>query len=89
MIRKRIVFYGCVQGVGFRYHAQYAADMLNLTGWVRNEYDGTVTMEVQGEEAEIDRLLQTLNSDRYIDIQDMDVKNLPVDEDERRFRITG
>ncbi|MGN1133201.1 MAG: acylphosphatase, partial [Oscillospiraceae bacterium] len=89
MIRKRIVFYGCVQGVGFRYHAQYAADMLNLTGWVCNEYDGTVTMEVQGEEAEIDRLLQTLNSDRYIDIQDMDVKNLPVDEDERRFRITG
>ena len=89
MIRKRIVFYGCVQGVGFRYHAQYAADMLNLTGWVRNEYDGTVTMEVQGEEAEIDRLLQTLNSDRYIDIQDMDIKNLPVNEEERSFGVSG
>ncbi len=48
-IRKHIQFYGRVQGVGFRYHATYKARFLGLTGWVRNCYDGTVEMEVQGE----------------------------------------
>ena len=40
MIRKRIVFYGWVQGVGFRYRALHAADLIGATGWVRNEFDG-------------------------------------------------
>lgn len=43
-VRKHIVFHGRVQGVGFRYTAKYAASSLDLTGWARNEYDGTVTM---------------------------------------------
>ena len=87
MVRKRIIFYGRVQGVGFRYHAQHTADSLGLTGWVRNEYDGSVTMEIQGDNALIDRMIQTLNSDMYIDIQDINVKNLSLDEEERRFYI--
>lgn len=49
-VRKHIVFYGRVQGVGFRYTAKYLANSLNLVGWVQNEWDGTVTMEVQGRE---------------------------------------
>ena len=46
--RRHIVFSGNVQGVGFRYRAYHAAQSLRLTGWVRNEWDGTVEMEVQG-----------------------------------------
>ena len=61
-VRKHIVFHGRVQGVGFRYTAKYAASSLDLTGWARNEYDGTVTMEVQGREAMIDKLLVRLNT---------------------------
>lgn len=87
MIRQQIIFYGRVQGVGFRYKARYMADSLGLTGYVHNEYNGTVRMEVQGEEALIDRLLQSLNQDRYIDIRDMDIKKLTVDEEERSFRV--
>ena len=49
-VRKHIVFHGRVQGVGFRYTAKYLANSLNLVGWVQNEWDGTVTMEVQGRE---------------------------------------
>ena len=52
-IRKRMVFQGRVQGVGFRWHARHAALALGLTGWVKNEYDGSVTMEIQGSEAGI------------------------------------
>lgn len=62
-IRKRITFHGRVQGVGFRYTARLAAGSLGLTGWAKNEYDGTVTMEVQGSEGMINKLLVRLNTD--------------------------
>ena len=35
--------------MGFRYRARYAAQTLDLTGWVQNEDDGSVTLEVQGD----------------------------------------
>ena len=60
MIRKRIVFHGWVQGVGFRYRARHAAEHLGATGWVRNEYDGSVTMEIQGTEMCINNREQIL-----------------------------
>jgi acylphosphatase len=43
MVRKHIVFYGSVQGVGFRYRARQAAGLVGCTGWVRNEWDGSVS----------------------------------------------
>lgn len=87
MIRKKLCFYGNVQGVGFRYVSARKARELGLVGWVRNEYDGSVTMEVQGEEVKIDMLLQFLMSDRYIDIDKMDAKSLPVTESYKGFGI--
>ncbi len=87
MIRRKILFYGRVQGVGFRYRARYAAESLRLTGWVCNEEDGTVSMEVQGDEASIDHMLRILQQDRYIDIVDMDIKNMVLQEDERSFEV--
>ena len=57
MIRRHIVFQGWVQGVGFRYRTRHAAQMYSCTGWVRNEWDGSVTMEIQGEEENIDRVI--------------------------------
>ena len=85
-VRKHIVFYGRVQGVGFRYTAKYLAQSLELTGWVRNEYDGTVTMEVQGREALINKLLVGLNQNRFITIDWVDTKEIPL-EDERAFKV--
>ena len=46
MVRKHFKITGRVQGVGFRYRAKYAASGMGLTGWVRNEWDGSVEMEV-------------------------------------------
>jgi acylphosphatase len=53
------------------------ARSLGLTGWVRNEWDGTVSMEVQGSAMRIDKLLEGLNGDRYISIDWMDAKEIP------------
>ena len=87
MTRKHIVFSGSVQGVGFRYRARHAADLYGCTGWVRNEWDGSVTMEIQGEEAAIDRVILAIDAGRYVEILNMAVRTVEVDPDERSFRV--
>ncbi|MBR3538792.1 MAG: acylphosphatase [Eubacterium sp.] len=89
IIRKRIKFTGLVQGVGFRWRAKNSAAALGLTGWVRNEYDGSVTMEVQGVEAAIDRMLAEISAGRYIDIDQMEARRISIDENERSFKVRG
>ena len=86
MVRKHIVFTGYVQGVGFRWRARHAANNYGCTGWVKNEWDGSVTMQIQGSEEQIDMVLRAINAGRYVEIQGMDVKTIPVDEEERGFR---
>ena len=78
MTRRRYTFTGQVQGVGFRYRAYYAANHLGLGGWVRNCYDGSVEMEVEGPEELIDQLIQTLQNDMYIRSDNMSYKSVPV-----------
>ena len=86
VIRRHIVFYGWVQGVGFRYRARHAADYVGATGWVRNEYDGTVTMEIQGTEEQIDQVILAIERGRYVKIENMAVKTIPVEPGEYGFR---
>jgi acylphosphatase len=86
IVRKRIVFTGAVQGVGFRYRARHAAALAGATGWVRNEWDGSVTMEIQGTEAQIDQVILAIERGTYVRIENMDVKSLPADPEERGFR---
>ena len=45
---------GRVQGVGFRAFTRRRARMLGLTGWVRNEPDGSVRLEAEGAPAALD-----------------------------------
>ena len=66
MIRKRFVFSGHVQGVGFRWRAKKAAEMYGVTGWVRNDWNGSVTMEVQGSEEQIDQVTAAIRRGMYI-----------------------
>ncbi|MBR7172829.1 MAG: acylphosphatase [Clostridia bacterium] len=86
MTRKHITFHGSVQGVGFRWRARNAANLYGCTGWVRNEWEGTVTMEIQGTEEQIGMVLQAIKAGRFIEIDSMDVKTIPVDPEERGFR---
>ena len=87
MIRKAFKFTGSVQGVGFRYRAQYAANGLRVTGWVKNEWDGSVSMESQGTEAQINEMLKLINQGSYIRIDRMEYHEIPVVEDERSFHV--
>ena len=77
-IRKHFIFYGYVQGVGFRFRAVNAARSLGLTCWVRNEWDGSVEMEVQGEKEAMDLLIERLQAGSFIRIERMEEKEIAV-----------
>jgi acylphosphatase len=51
---------GRVQGVSFRYYTQVEATRLELTGWVRNERDGSVSVTAEGTEPDLKRFLMFL-----------------------------
>ena len=86
-IRRRLSFSGMVQGVGFRYRAEYAARYVGASGWVRNEYDGTVTMEIQATPEQIEQVISLINEGRYVYIESIEGKTIPVIPNESDFRV--
>jgi len=52
---------GRVQGVGFRNFTQRRARRLGVTGWVRNEQDGSVRLEAEGPRGDLEALLEALH----------------------------
>lgn len=87
MIRRKLQFYGRVQGVGFRHTAINTASRLGLTGWVRNERDGSVSMEVQGLDVAIDRLIETIKNARYISVDRIAAADIPLVDKEDGFTV--
>ena len=56
MERLHAVIHGDVQGVGFRYFLMRKAGQLGLTGWVRNNDDGTVELVAEGRRQDLEQL---------------------------------
>lgn len=82
MIRKHIIAHGRVQGVGLRFTVTGFAKKYHVTGWVRNLFDGSVEMEVQGAEHRVALFIEELNSDapggnRFIRIRNLDITDVP------------
>ena len=86
-IRKSFCFTGWVQGVGFRWRARSAADALGATGWVRNNFDGSVSMELQGTQEQIDGVIAAIERGTWVRIEDLRVRTIPPKEDERGFTV--
>lgn len=86
MIRCHIVFYGWVQGVGFRYRTRHAANLYGCIGGIRNEWDGSFTMEIQGTEENIDKVILAIKRGSYVRIENMDSRTIPLVEEETGFR---
>ena len=49
---------GKVQNVGFRYHTKQMAEVLSVYGYVKNMYDGSVFIEVEGEEKNVNEFVE-------------------------------
>ncbi len=56
MKRAEFRIYGIVQGVGFRYFVYRKASLLNLKGFTKNLYDGSVLVVAEGEEEKLNEL---------------------------------
>lgn len=80
-------FHGTVQRVGFRATSASIATALALKGWVRNEVDGTVSAEVQGDPADLARFLDELGSAMAGRISRFERRELPPAADLRSFHI--
>lgn len=86
VIRKRYTFTGWVQGVGFRYSAKYLAERMDITGWVKNEWDGSVVMEAQGSAPALSEFVDRLTGRRFVRVEDIRQEDVPV-ESEYGFHI--
>ncbi len=77
----RWIVTGRVQGVSYRYFTQQAARELELTGWVRNLTDGSVEVQVAGDDLILERLRQRLREGpRFGRVDDLAEEPLDVDQ---------
>lgn len=88
MKRYYVIVEGRVQGVGFRFFCMSNAKELQLTGTVRNMYNGMVEIYVQGEEYRIQQFLEIIkNGDRWIRVDDITIKEVSIVKDEKTFSM--
>ncbi len=62
--RVEVRYEGRVQGVGFRWTVERLTTGRRVTGWVRNEEDGSVRLVAEGTEAELTDFLAAIAASR-------------------------
>ena len=87
-IRKAARAQGRVQGVGFRFFVQTEAKKCHVTGWVKNENDGSVTMEIQGTPEQIENLVTRIKKGNgFAKVSQFDSEDIAVVNGESQFAI--
>lgn len=86
-IRKEFHFEGNVQNIGFRFEVQSHAKPLGITGYAKNNEDGSVTAELQGSLEDINKVISDLHHIDRIQIDSMTEKDIPLDYYENNFII--
>lgn len=88
LIRRRLVVHGRVQGVGFRWFAVQLAQRYGVTGWVRNDLRGSVTLEVQGTAGSVQRMAEAVGQGpSWSRVERVDSTGIPVRRDDHGFRV--
>jgi len=81
---------GRVQGVGFRWFVEREAKMLGISGWVRNNSDGSVEVLATGTRDQLSalraRLQQGPRAARVDNVEELEAKPVP---GLNTFRIEG
>jgi len=70
-MKKKFIFQGKVQSVGFRYAAKMLAEKYNLAGWVQNNEDGSVTLVVEGLEESMESLINNFKDHFHDNIENI------------------
>ena len=88
VIRRYACAAGRVQGVGFRMFVRQQAVMNDITGWVMNMSDGTVTMELQGVASAVKAAFAAMRTGNYfIRVERLDIEERAPVDGERDFSI--
>ncbi|PIR70606.1 MAG: acylphosphatase [Candidatus Niyogibacteria bacterium CG10_big_fil_rev_8_21_14_0_10_42_19] len=75
MKRANINIIGIVQGVNFRHEVKNHANRLGITGWIKNENNGSLSMVVEGEEEKLEHLIDWCKSGpSFARVKDVEVK---------------
>ena len=84
-----IVVYGRVQGVGFRYTVMQKAIRAGVRGWVKNNDDGSVSIEAEGEEEVLKDFVGDLKKGLhpFVRITDMKVAFHPEEKGYEQFEV--
>jgi acylphosphatase len=89
MQRMHVVISGRVQGVFFRAYTRETAMTLNLTGWVRNLYDGSVEAVFEGGDTNVQSMLEWCKKGPpHAVVRHVDASEEPYTGEFRDFRIT-
>jgi acylphosphatase len=80
--RRRVLYEGRVQGVGFRDTAQRLAPGFGVGGFVRNLHDGRVELETQGDSSAVRAFLEAIRGALGAKIHAAVEEQLPVDPDQ-------
>lgn len=86
-IRKEFHFEGNVQNIGFRFEVQSHAKPLGITGYAKNNDDGSVTAQLQGSLKNINKVILDLQNIDRIQIDFISEKDIPLDYYENDFSI--
>jgi len=82
-----IKVYGRVQGVGFRFYTQKKANELEITGYVKNRPDGSVYIEAEGEENNLELFIRWCeDGPSWAHVSKLEKQYVPLF-DEEGFRI--
>jgi len=89
VVRKRCLvrYEGHVQGVGFRFNAVRQTAGLSVHGYVRNEEDGSVLLDVEGTALDVNRLLKRIEAEMQDRIEAIQVDELPLTGATEGFKI--
>lgn len=91
MIAKRAIFEGRVQGVGFRYTVKQLATGFDVLGNVKNLPEGTVELNLMGEEDEVAEFLNEIVEESTLShyIKTMQLVEIPLLENVKGFIISA
>lgn len=88
VIREQVRFSGRVQGVGFRYTCANLAHQQGVTGWVRNEPDGSVLAELQGEQDRVTAVINGVANGQFIRVAQIYRVPMSVVASDKKFHVS-
>ena len=89
MERRHVVIYGFVQGVGFRFAVERAANSRGVAGWVRNRPDGAVEAVFEGEPEDVEALVDFCRRGRAAQRSNASTSRSESPEGLAGFRVAG